>query len=237
MSGTVVQQWDPRTGQELAHFDAKVLQPKDAPEGRPRISIGPYPAPNKVDVVTWGDPDVRIVDITTGAVNETVRTTEDVLAVQFDRSGRYFGLMRRGSIVELWRRDPLRRELGPLRSTAEDLVTPTVTQFIDRDGRFLIAANNAVRIYRVGERAPQDSFEFGEPPGSTSNRSYSFMDISKDGSTVIYADPSGAGGVLRLDPQMWQRDLCKIIGYRQFTDDERASLPARVPVQPLCAER
>lgn len=112
VSGTVVQQWDPRTGQELAHFDAKVLQPKDAPEGRPRISIGPYPAPNKVDVVTWGDPDVRIVDITTGAVNETVRTTEDVLAVQFDRSGRYFGLMRRGSIVELWRRDPLRRELG-----------------------------------------------------------------------------------------------------------------------------
>ncbi|MFB0632752.1 trypsin-like peptidase domain-containing protein [Streptomyces sp. AB3(2024)] len=237
VSGTVVQQWDPRTGRELAHFDAKALQPKDAPEGQPHISIGPYPAPNKVDVVTWGDPDVRIVDITTGAVTETVRTTEDILAVQFDRSGRYFGLMRRGSIVELWRRDPLRKELGPLRSTAEDLVTPTVTQFVDRDGRFLIAANNAVRIYRVGERAPQDSFEFGEPPGSTSNRSYLFMDISKDGSTVIYADPSGAGGVLRLDPQMWRRDLCKIIGYRQFTDDERASLPARVPARPLCAER
>ncbi|MFB7466109.1 trypsin-like peptidase domain-containing protein [Streptomyces sp. NPDC056224] len=237
VSGTVVQQWDSYTGRELARFDAKALQPKDAPEGRPHISIGPYPAPNKVDVVTWGDPDVRIVDITTGAVTETVRTTEDVLAVQFDRSGRYFGLMRRGSIVELWRRDPLRRELGPLRSTAEDLITPTVTRFIDRDGRFVIAANNAVRIYRVGERAPQDSFEFGEPPGSASNRSYSFMDISKDGSTVIYVDPSGTGGPLRLDPRMWQRDLCKIIGYRQFTDDERASLPARVPAQPLCAER
>lgn len=237
VSGTMVQQWDSHTGRELAHYDAKALQPKDAPEGRPHISIGTYPAPNKVNVITWGDPNIRIVDITTGAVTETVRTTEDVLAVQFDPSGRYFGLMRRGAIVELWRRDPLRKELGPLRSTAEDLVTPTVTQFIDRDGRFLIAANNAVRTFRVGNRAPEESYEFGEPPGSTSDRSYSFMDISKDGRTVIYAAPSGAGGVLQLDPQMWQRDLCKIIGYRQFTDDERASLPARVPAQPLCAER
>ncbi|MEV6726581.1 hypothetical protein AB0M94_37305 [Streptomyces xanthochromogenes] len=33
-------------------------------------------------------------------------TTEDVLAIQFDRSGRHFALMRRGSIIELWQRDP-----------------------------------------------------------------------------------------------------------------------------------
>ncbi|MGW2542068.1 nSTAND1 domain-containing NTPase [Kitasatospora sp. NPDC001574] len=237
ISGTVVQQWDSRTGRELAHFDVKSLQPKGTPEGGPNILIGLYPAPNKVNVITWGDPDVRIVDITTGTVTETVRTTEDILAIQFDPSGRYFALMRRGAIVELWRRDPLRRELGPLRSTAENLVTPTVTQFIDNEGRFLIAANNAIRIYKASSRAPEESYEFGEPPGSTSDRSYSFMDLSRDGSTVIYVDPSGRGGPLRLDPKMWQRDLCKIIGYRQFTADERASLPARIPAQPLCAER
>ncbi|MEW9341089.1 S1 family peptidase [Streptomyces tanashiensis] len=235
VSGTLAQQWDPHTGRELAHYDAKALRPGDAAESRPETLITPYPAPNKVVAITMGDPEVRIVDITTGAVTETVRTTEDVLAVQFDRSGRYFGLMRRGAIVELWQRDPLRRELGPLRSTVEDEVTPTVASFLDSDGRFLIAANNAVRTYRVGERTPEDSYEFGEPPAGTSKGTYSFMDISQDGRTVIYVDPSGAGGPLRLDPRTWQRDLCRIIGYRQFTDDERGSLPVHVPAQPLCA--
>ncbi|MET9686974.1 serine protease [Streptomyces sp. NPDC006514] len=235
MSGTLVQQWDPHTGRELAHYDAKALRPDAAAGIQPEISVSTHPEPNKVVVITSGDPDVRIVDITTGAVTETVRTTEDVLAVQFDPSGRYFGLMRRGAIVELWQRDPLRKRLGPLRSTTESLVTPTVATFLDGDGRFLIAANNAVRTYRVGERAPEDSYEFGEPRAGASKGSYSFMDISPDGRTVIYVDPSGAGGPLRLDPRTWQRDLCRIIGHRQFTDDERGSLPVHVPAQPLCA--
>ncbi|MCX4632241.1 serine protease [Streptomyces sp. NBC_01443] len=235
ISGSVVQRWEPRTGREIVRFDVKALLPEGTPEGGPEIDVAPYPAPNKVSVIRPGDPEVRIVDITTGAITETVRTTEDVLAVQFDPSGRYFGLMRRGAIVELWRRDPLRRELGPLQSTTEDLVTPTVTRFLDGDGRFLIAANNAVRIYRVGERAPEDSYEFGKPPG-TSDGSYRFLDISGDGKMVIYADRSGPGGPLALDPQVWQYDLCRIIGYRKFTDDERASLPARVPAHPRCTE-
>ncbi|WP_406737316.1 hypothetical protein OG365_02670 [Streptomyces sp. NBC_00853] len=240
VSGTLVQQWDARTGRELAHYDAKALLPTTGSE--PRTSIGPYPAPNKVAVTVWGDPSVRIVDITTGTVTETVRTTEDVLAVQFDPSGRYFGLMRRGSIVELWRRHPLRKEIGPLRSTAEDSATPTVTQFLDGDGHFLIAANNAVRTYGIEERAVLESYEFGQPPSETSSssslfspRPYAFMDMSKDARTVIYADPAGPGGVLPLDPRAWQRDLCKAIGNRTFTAEERRNLPVRVPEQPVCA--
>ncbi|WP_405789742.1 trypsin-like peptidase domain-containing protein [Streptomyces sp. NBC_01367] len=240
VSGTLVQQWDARTGRELAHYDAKALLPTTGSE--PHTSIGPYPAPNKVAVTVWGDPSVRIVDITTGTVTETVRTTEDVLAVQFDPSGRYLGLMRRGSIVELWRRHPLRKEIGPLRSTAEDSATPTVTQFLDGDGHFLIAANNAVRTYGIEERAVLESYEFGQPPSETSSssslfspRPYAFMDMSKDARTVIYADPAGPGGVLPLDPRAWQRDLCKAIGNRTFTAEERRSLPVRVPEQPVCA--
>ncbi|MEV7831658.1 serine protease [Streptomyces subrutilus] len=233
VSGTLVRQWDPHTGRELAHYDAKVLLPTTG--NPPKTLIGPYPAPNRITVTVWGDPVVRIVDITTGAVVESVRTTEDVLAVQFDPSLRFFGLMRRGGIVELWRRDPLRKELGPLRSTAEDLSTPTVTRFLDGDGRFLIAANNAVRTYRVGERAPLVSYEFGEPPSDSYKRTFSFLDASKDGKTVIYADPSGPGGPLPLDPRAWQRDLCKVLGNRKFTDDERSSLPVRVPTRPVCA--
>nr|WP_262986004.1 serine protease [Streptomyces sp. CBMA123] len=230
ISGSVVQRWEPRTGRELARFDVKPL----LPDGKPEVVIAPYPAPNKVAVIVLGDPEVRIVDITTGTVTDTVRTSEDVLSIQFDPSGRYFALMRRGSIVELWRRDPLRRELGPLQSVAEDLVTPFVASFLDGDGHFLLAANNAVRTYQVGERVPQDSYEFGKPPGRTDS-SYQFMDVSRDGRTVIYARSSGAGGPLTLDPQVWRSELCQIIGYRTFTADERAGLPAGLPAQPPCA--
>ncbi|MGW6854088.1 nSTAND1 domain-containing NTPase [Streptomyces virginiae] len=234
VSGTLVQQWDAHTGRELAHYDAKALLPTVGEV--PHTAIGPYPAPNKVTVTVWGDPSVRIVDITTGTVTETVRTTEDVLAVQFDPSGRYFGLMRRGSIVELWRRDPLRKEIGPLRSTAEDSATPTVTQFLDGAGHFLIAANNAVRTYGIEERTLLASYEFGQPPNAfPSGRSYAFMDISKDARTVVYADPAGPGGVLPLDPRAWQSDLCRAIGNRTFTAEERRTLPVRIPARPPCA--
>ncbi|MER7827308.1 trypsin-like peptidase domain-containing protein [Streptomyces sp. NPDC096097] len=239
VSGTMVQQWDARTGRELAHYDAKALLPTTG--SAPKTNIGPYPAPNKVAVTVWGDPAVRIVDITTGTVTETVRTTEDVLAVQFDPSGRYFALMRRGSIVELWRRHPLRKEIGPLRSTSEDSDTPTVTRFRDGDGHFLIAADNAVRTYGIEERALVESYEFGPPPNpilssvfGSGTRPYSFLGVSEDSTTVIYADPSGPGGVLSLDPGAWQRGLCKTIGNRTFTAEERRSLPVRVPAQPVC---
>ncbi|MGW3956385.1 nSTAND1 domain-containing NTPase [Streptomyces sp. NPDC004752] len=237
VSGTQVEQWDLHTGKRLAHVDIKTLLPQNGPQGPPETLIGSYPAPNKVSVITLGDPVIRIVDVTTGRTTDTVRTTDDVLSVQFDRSGRYFALMRRGSVVELWRRDPLRRELGPFRSLGEDDTTRWTARFLDGDGRYLIAANNTVRTYRIGERAYQDSYEFGAPPTSDLEHLYWFLDASTDGKTLLYADPKGMGGTLALDPAAWQRDLCRIIGSREFTADERASLPVRVPANPVCPGR
>ncbi|MGA5821498.1 hypothetical protein ACPC54_26940 [Kitasatospora sp. NPDC094028] len=60
----MVQRWEPCTGWELARFDAKFL----LPDNNPGVRIAPYPAPNKAAVIVLGDPDVRIVDITTGTV-------------------------------------------------------------------------------------------------------------------------------------------------------------------------
>lgn len=230
ISGSVVQRWEPRTGRELTRFDVTPL----LPDGKPDVMIAPSTTPNEVAVIVMGDPEVRLIDITTGEVAETIRTIDDVLSIQFDPSGRYFALLRRGSILELWRRHPPQRELGLQQNIAEDLVTPFVASFLDDDGRFLLASNNAVRIYQVGQRAPQDSYEFGAPPGRT-DRAYRFMDASRDGRTIIYAHPSGPGGPLFLDPQAWQSELCRIIGHRSFTDDERAGLPTRLPADLPCA--
>ncbi|MEX2981126.1 trypsin-like peptidase domain-containing protein [Streptomyces sp. C36] len=234
VSGTVVQQWNARTGRQLARFDAKAFRPKGARDGEAEVMIGGYPAPNQVSVVVLGRPGIRVVDITNGRTTAEVKTTDDVLAVQFDPSGRYFALMRRGSVIELWRRDPWRKELGPLRSVSEDRFTPWVARFLDGDGRYLIAANNAVQTYRIGERGYRDSYEFGNQSRTFLDKGHSFMGTSKDGKTVIHVDPTGKGGPLSLDPATWQQKLCEIIAHREFTTDELKFLPAGVPGRRVC---
>ncbi|MGY4920792.1 hypothetical protein ACWD9K_37650 [Streptomyces sp. 900116325] len=235
VSGAHVQQWDLRTGRQRAHLNTNILYPAKAATHRPDTVIGPYPASNKIFAITLGDPVIRIVDVTTARTTDTVKTTDDALGVQFDPSGRYFALLRRGLVIELWRRNPLRREIGPLITQSDWSTTPWISDFLDRDGRYLLAANNTIRIYRLGERGYQDSYEFGDELNNGV-----LVDTSHDGRTAIYGVPGDGndrvrGGIISLDPQAWQRDLCSIIGYRQFTSDEQDSLPTRLPVQPICA--
>jgi hypothetical protein len=109
--------------------------------------------------------------------------------------------------------------------------------FLDDKGRFLLAANNVVQIYQIGQHSYVDSYDFGRPFHSSSTAPYSFVDVSVDGRTVLYADENGVGGPLALDPAAWQRRLCDVIGYREFTADERNSLPVVVPAHPLCTGR
>ncbi|WP_370947512.1 hypothetical protein AB5J62_08105 [Amycolatopsis sp. cg5] len=228
-----VQQWDSRTGRQLAHWDSHTALPTDlvAP-----LTVGPYPAANQLAVIMDRDPVVRIVDVTTGRTTTTVQTVPDVLAVNFDSSGRYFALLRKGAVVELWRRDPPRRELGPLRSLTGITSSPWYAAFVDGEGHYLIAANNSIHVYQVGVQAPVDTYEFGHPNGSTQDNPYSFINAAKDGKTVLYADEKGIGGPLKLDPAKWVRELCGVIGHRDFTPDERAALPAPVSLRPVCVD-
>ncbi|MEV4329141.1 trypsin-like peptidase domain-containing protein [Streptomyces sp. NPDC049597] len=233
VSGTVVQQWDTRTGRQLARFDAGALLRRIAGKEEPDALIGGYPAPDRVTVTVQGDPVVRVVDVTTGRVAAEVRTTEDVRAVQFESTGRYFAVMRRGAVVELWRRYPTpRKVLGPLRSVGEDSATPWVAGFL-ADGRYLIAADSYVRIYRVDGRAATDSYEFGGRR-SAGMEPHAFLDVSKDGRTVIQSSAGGMGGPLTLDATAWQRALCEVIGHRAFTEDEVSSLPVEIPERTVC---
>ncbi|SDY85250.1 hypothetical protein SAMN05421504_107183 [Amycolatopsis xylanica] len=230
VADTQVQSWDPRTGDQIAHWDARAV----LPPGGEINSVGPYPAANQVAVVISGDPVVRIVDLITGRTTTTVETTPDLISIQFDAGGRYFALLRQASVVELWRRDPSRRELGPFHSLTGINSTPWVARFLGGDGRFVIAANNSIRIHQIGSQAPVDSYEFGHPNGSGQGSPYYFIDLSSDGKTVLYADDKGIGGTLSLDPASWMPKLCGAIGYRDFTPDERAALPASAPPGHLC---
>ncbi|MCB5179591.1 nSTAND1 domain-containing NTPase [Streptomyces antimicrobicus] len=223
---TVVQQWDPRSGQELARFDA-------AAEG---ATAFPYPADHQVAVLVPGDPEVKVVDLTTGRTVEKVPVPEDTYGVQFESSGRSFAVMRSGGIIEVWNRQPLRKELGPLPSIGDSARAQYVASFLGDGGRFVVAAASTVRTYRVGARNYVDAYDFGRAEDRFGGSArYQFMDMSADGRTVVHIAPSGSGGPLRLDPALWRRELCRIIGGREFTDEERRSLPVRIPDRQVCA--
>ncbi|MGW0366711.1 nSTAND1 domain-containing NTPase [Streptomyces sp. NPDC002990] len=239
VAGTRVQQWHVRTGAQLADFDAAVFLPESRGGKAPSASVVAHPLPNHVAVLVGSQSAVRVVDITTGRTAKTIKVNEDAVAVQFDRSGRFFGLMRSGGIIELWRTGPLRKELGPLRSVIDRAGMVFVARFLDGDGLFQVAADSTVRTYRIGTQAYLDSYDFGlarDRPGAR-RVGYQFMDFSADGKTVVYVDPEGNGGTLRLDAARWQRELCAVIAHREFTAEERRSLPVHVPAQPLCPGR
>jgi hypothetical protein len=217
-SGTRIEEWNPRTGRRLAGFDASVFHPRVDQQGTLQFAV-----------LVHDDSLVHLVDLRTGRLTAGSRVTADAIAVQFDRSGRYFALMRHGSVVELWRSHPLRREPGPFPSVDQ----PWVGRFIDERGRFLLAANGVIRIYRIGHRAYPDSYNPG-PADEAASTDYTFVDTSADGRTVLIVNADGTGRPLVLDPRAWRRDLCRIIGYRDFTPAERSASPVRIPAGPVC---
>ncbi|MFE5325363.1 protein kinase [Embleya sp. NPDC056575] len=235
VSGTLLQQWDARTGALLATTDVGALLPPNVVNTN-NWSANPSHRENQVVLVALGDPVIRIVDLVTGHTTESLDIgLTDVRSVQFDSGGRYFALVRQGNVVELWRHAPLRKELGPLPSF-EPTTSPGLraARFIDDKGHYMIGANNFVRIYEIGRQAYAESYEFGFPDNSSRERSFDFVDASKDGKVLAYAVANSISGTLLLDPGVWKRDLCDIIGNRSFTTDERDGLPVRIPTKPVC---
>ncbi|WP_331449121.1 serine protease [Streptomyces prasinus] len=237
VSGTVVEQWDPRTGGRLARFDAAAVRSRAGGAKDARLWIGPHPVADRVGVIVLDRPGIQVVDVTTGRTVETVKTGDDILAAQFDPSGKYFAILRRGSIFELWRRgDPPRKELGPLRSLSEVDLTPYVASFLEGEGRYLVAANNAVRIYRIGEPGYETFYSFVRPSDRTTDVQHAFRGASVDGGTVLHWGPDGTGGPLRLSPRHWYRELCDVIGDRELTAEEVDLLPADPRTRRPCAD-
>ena len=238
VSGKEIQLWDSETGRLMDSYDARGLPGADGEDID--IAVSGHPAPGHVAIVVEDDPYVHIVDLRDGRQTDRLKVGEGARAVQFDPSGRYFALLRSGRNIELWRRDPLRKELGPLSSIA-DVVPRFVARFLDDTGRYLLANNNKVQIYQIGQRAYQESFDLG-PYGTDSASGlpqYYFVDVSRDGRTVLYTQnyatsEGNRGGVLFLQPDTWADGLCQVIGGREFTPDERRSSPVQIPPGPVC---
>lgn len=231
LSGTVAQRWDTRTGRRTAQTDLRPLIRGVSPKSS--IAFAPYPKPGHLAVVVWGDPKVHIINMVTGREIKTVRTGPDTAAIKFDSSGKHFAVLRKGKNFELWQSSPLRKKLGPL-FTSDGERQGYITQFL-RDGEFLVASRASLHFYDVAAGRSTDSYTFGAPAGDKPT-GYSYIDASVDGKTVLLRDDEfdSAYRTIRLDADMWNRQLCRMIGYREFTDEERESLGTPVPEEALC---
>lgn len=232
LSGTVVQQWDWKTGHQTVQKDLSRLI--TGVSARSTLSITRYPKPGHLAVVVWGDPRVHIVDTVTWREVKTISTGPDTSAIQFDPSGDHFALLRLGANVELWQNNPPRKKIGPIFTSIHPDEEGFVTRFL-RDGRFLLASRTSVHFYDIGEGRSEDAYTFGVPDRDSPG--YSYIGASADGGTILFRDDevlNTAYRTIQLDAALWSRQLCRVIGYREFTTTERESLGIAIPEAPLC---
>ncbi|MEU4360481.1 hypothetical protein [Promicromonospora sp. NPDC023987] len=223
-SDLIVQLWDAATGAELAELDLTRFIPEGDRSGPDAtVSAGPGPDAGTIAVTVFDHQGVMIVDIRSGQVLETLDLPADTIAVQFDPSGKYLGVLRSGAILELWRTDPLRRVIGPLPSLVEDASVPFVARFTDDEGVFILGTGNQLGVYDIEEGALTDSYSLTSPAADEGRGA--FLDVSADLSQMIYLTPDLTGAVTPLDPTLWQDHLCEALAGRDLTDAEIESLP------------
>ncbi|MEV8393886.1 MULTISPECIES: serine protease [unclassified Streptomyces] len=228
---TTVERWDARSGRRLHGIDLAELELDLAGSG-PAIT---WPHPREAHVAVLGDTALHVVDLRTGREVRELRVEigEDATGLRIDATGRYMAVFRRGGDWELWRLDPARRELGPMSGAGGGGTGGEFTgEFIDGEGRFLVADAGKVRIYEVGRRSAAESFDFETATNATPG---TFPAVSADGSTVLYDDEDQMIPV-RLDPEEWAAALCAVTGRRTLTDAEREAIPAAVPPGAVCGD-
>lgn len=147
--GHEVDWWDPVTGERVAHLDLAQLGHAERDE---KVFVASHPDTSRITLVVWGRPDVRVLDIRTGAQVEAIPVGEDVIAATFQNGSPYLAILRRGAAVELWDIEAQRRMLGPLRSlgSTSSPDAQVVTRFLDEPGEYLQADAGLIQVWRAG---------------------------------------------------------------------------------------
>ncbi|MFK0046540.1 hypothetical protein ACIQU4_21025 [Streptomyces sp. NPDC090741] len=223
VSGTRVEYWDVREGRRLSQpFDLRDLQltTKD----QPTYFVGRHPEPGHVGVTVQGEPDAYAVDLTTGKENEELRLRlgADLNVAVFLKDPRYAAVMTTGSMVELWSVRPgqtPRRVAGPL----GPLNPNRWAAGIPGGAGFYLANDSSVNFLRADGSGYRETYQFADRQG--------FLAAPRDGKALLRTPVLGGRMTLfRLDPALWKRHLCAVVG-RQLTADERGSLPSGLPAE------
>ncbi|OII65413.1 hypothetical protein BJP40_16995 [Streptomyces sp. CC53] len=220
VSGSAIEQWDPRSGRRTAAaIDARDL----GLTGREpaEFFVRPHAVPGHLLVSVSGEPVVHAVDRRTGRVDERLRVRfgDDYLFGSFTKDGRYAVTVAAGGMLEGWRLTgdgKAARVVGPLTPPME--ITRSRLRAVG-DSAYVVANGPYVRFLHLAEPYRTDTYDLGTDQV--------FHAVSADGLTVLRQDGGGMD-VLRLDPALWKRHLCAVVG-RDTTEQERRGLPPGLP--------
>lgn len=220
VSGSLVEQWNARDGRRAGPtINLSELELTDDPS--PEYYVWAHRQPGYLQVTVSGDATLHAVSRSTGEENKELRVQfgDDYLTSVFTRDGRYAAVLTRGSLWEGWSvptRGRPTRVFGPYGPMEGD------------DGRIqlvgssqlVLAIGNSVRFVHFTDPDRIDSYNFGA-------EQY-FVEVSRDGKTLLRLLDGGRMDLVRLDPALWKRHLCRVLG-RDLTVDERRGLPSGLP--------
>ncbi|MFE6913286.1 nSTAND1 domain-containing NTPase [Streptomyces rubiginosohelvolus] len=248
-SGSRIEHWDARTGDRLSPaIDARALgltkkNPPRFGEGRPAaddsgFAVNSHVEKGYVQIMVAGDPVLHAVHLRTGKENKdlNVRLGRNIERARRDGSGQYAAAKTPGGMLELWSAakggQPTRLvgPIGPLGADERFTGDGFVFSFTETGGEFFVANGGAVRFHRLSDSNTLQSYDFAA-------HQY-FLAASPDGRTLLRTLSGGAFGggngdrgrldLLHLDPALWKRHLCTVVG-RDLTADERGGLPSGLP--------
>ncbi|GHH89841.1 nSTAND1 domain-containing NTPase [Streptomyces capillispiralis] len=231
--GSRVEQWDAREGRRLSSIDLKDLRLTS--RSRPDYYVTAHRDPDLLAVSVDGEPDLHAVDLRTGRERKEFRIqfADDFLTAYFLKDTRYMAVLTSGRILELWSVEPgqpPRRVAAfpkPLRPGEWATGNPS-------GAHYFLAADSSVTFLKADDPSYRETYEFAE--------SQRVVSATRDG-TAVFGSPAPESSfdafgksplsLTRLDPVLWKRHLCKVIG-RGLTDEERRGLPGSLP-DTVCA--
>ncbi|MEV8596346.1 trypsin-like peptidase domain-containing protein [Streptomyces sp. NPDC052012] len=227
VSGSRIEQWNARNGLRLEKtIDARELGLSEQPS--PRFFVRAHPEPGHLLVHVQGRPTVHAVDRRTGRENRSLRVRfgDDFIAGGFTGDGRHALVATMGGLYEGWSvtGGTARRVLGPLGPALrgdQSQLRPV------GDTGYVVANGTSVRFIHFDDLDRLDSYDFSQEQV--------FFSLSGDGRTVLRQVEGGGMDVFRLDPALWRRHLCAVLG-RDLSEDERRGLPSE-PGRRVCPQR
>ncbi|MFF3609719.1 trypsin-like peptidase domain-containing protein [Streptomyces sp. NPDC002463] len=239
-SGSRIEHWNARNGRRLSKvIDARALGFAKPGEGAPDsgFAVNGRPESGYLQIMVWGDHTLHAVNLRTGAENKAlrIRLGPDVERAFLNSTGQYAAAKTPGGMLELWSvgsgQQPKRMvgPLGPLGSNRLFTGDGFTFDFTGNEGEFYVANGSSVRFQQASDPSHFESYNFAA--------NQYFVAATKDGKTLLRALSAGGFGgnddggrldLVHLDPELWKRHLCDVVG-RDLTQDERRGMPVGLP--------
>ncbi|MFD5897153.1 trypsin-like peptidase domain-containing protein [Streptomyces sp. NPDC060366] len=224
-SGSVVESWDARSGRRLSRpIDLRDV--RLTKKNRSTFTVRDHPKPGFVSVTVAGEPYMHAVDLRTGKPEKKlrVRLADDLYSASFLADPEYVTVLTTAQMAELWSvhpGQPARRVVGPFGPLTDHEWSQEWSLRPTEGTGFLLAYKGSIHFLKADEPGYQDIYEFGEEQA--------FPAATSDGKAIL-RDPANLEphDLLRLDPALWKRHVCKVLG-RELTADERRGLVLSVP--------